>query len=227
MILLHGSEKIVERPSLAGGKAFNDYGCGFYCTREEETAREWACKNDTNGFVNRYEWREDNMRVLHLDDPEHTVLEWMAILLQNRIFRVSSAIARQTREYIVDRFSIDTGEYDAIVGYRADDSYFLFAQDFLDNAISLQDLGKALKLGELGVQTVLVSERAFEQLTFLGAEPVDRSEYYHRFAERDNRARRTYREMREKNWSGAFARGQVFAIDILREEMKSDDPRLR
>ena len=30
--------------------------------------------------------------------------------------------------------------YDVIIGYRADDSYFAFAQDFLNNAISLNTL---------------------------------------------------------------------------------------
>lgn len=57
-------------------------------------------------------------------------------------------------------------KYDVIIGYRADDSYFSFAQDFLNNAISLRKLSRAMNLGKLGLQTVLKSERAFAQITF-------------------------------------------------------------
>ena len=52
--LLHGSEQIVEVPALAFGNDHNDYGRGFYCTKVEEMAKEWACKSGKDGFVNRY-----------------------------------------------------------------------------------------------------------------------------------------------------------------------------
>ena len=52
--LLHGSQKVIEVPTLLFGNDHNDYGRGFYCTDSEEMAREWACKKGTDGFVNRY-----------------------------------------------------------------------------------------------------------------------------------------------------------------------------
>ena len=51
------------------------------------------------------------------------------------------------------------GEYDVIIGYRADDSYFSFAKDFINNTISVEQLAEAMRLGELGIQIVLKSER--------------------------------------------------------------------
>ena len=48
--LLHGSEQIVEVPALAFGNDHNDYGRGFYCTKVEEMAKEWACKSGKDGF---------------------------------------------------------------------------------------------------------------------------------------------------------------------------------
>ena len=50
--LLHGTDHIIEVPDINIGNPHNDYGRGFYCTRVEEMAREWACKKNTDGFVN-------------------------------------------------------------------------------------------------------------------------------------------------------------------------------
>ena len=39
---------------------------------------------------------------------------------------------------------------------------FSFARDFVKNAITVSQLSKAMELGQLGLQVVLHSERAFE-----------------------------------------------------------------
>ncbi len=91
--LLHGTDHIIEAPSLALGKDTNDYGKGFYCTLLPEMAKEWACKNNTDGFVNEYEFNDDGLEVLNLLDGEHTVLNWIALLLTHRIFTVQDEIA--------------------------------------------------------------------------------------------------------------------------------------
>ena len=49
---------------------------------------------------------------------------------------------------------------DLVIGYRADDSYFSFVKDFLNNRISLAQLQQALKLGTVGEQIVIKSQRA-------------------------------------------------------------------
>ena len=53
--LLHGTDHIIEVPNITKGNSKNDYGKGFYCTRLPEMAKEWACKQNTDGFINRYE----------------------------------------------------------------------------------------------------------------------------------------------------------------------------
>ena len=40
--LLHGTDHIIEVPDIHIGNPHNDYGMGFYCTRVDEMAREWA-----------------------------------------------------------------------------------------------------------------------------------------------------------------------------------------
>ena len=224
VLLLHGSNQVVETPELSQGNIHNDYGRGFYCTRLEEMAKEWACKNQKDGFVNRYELDLESLRILELSDGSHTVLNWIAILLKNRTFRLRSQIAIDARDYLIEHFAIDTSLYDVIVGYRADDSYFQYAESFVENTLPLRSLNKALTLGKLGLQTVLVSEKAFEQLEFIDAESVDRTIYYPKFYERDAKARQSYTDEIAKSRS---LLDDIFVLDILREEMKNDDPRIQ
>lgn len=224
IILLHGSNQIVEVPELSQGSTHNDYGRGFYCTRLEEMVKEWACKNQNDGFVNRYVLDTDGLHILNLSDGKHTVLNWIAILLKNRTFRLSSRIAIDAREYLIKHFAIDTKKYDLIVGYRADDSYFQYAEAFVENTLPLRSLNKALMLGKLGLQTVLVSETAFQRIRFIDAEPVDKVLYYPKFVERDSKARKTYSAEIAKSKS---YRNDIFVLDILREGMKNDDPRIQ
>lgn len=222
--LLHGTDHIIKVPQYQIGNAHNDYGMGFYCTREPEMAREWACKQNTDGFSNRYELTTDSLHTLDLLDGQHNILNWIALLLKYRIFRLDSEIAIDARDYIIQNFSIDLSKYDLVVGYRADDSYFSFAESFVRNGLPLRSLDQALRLGKLGVQTVLISEKAFGQIRFLDAEPVDKTVYYPRFADRDQKARTAYRTEIKKNPS---YRDDLFVMDIIREEMKNDDPRIQ
>ena len=84
--ILHGSNHIIEKPALSLGKPYNDYGQGFYCTESVEMAKEWACKENKDGFVNEYDFNADGLRILNLLDGKHSVLNWIALLLKNRIF---------------------------------------------------------------------------------------------------------------------------------------------
>lgn len=222
--LLHGTDHIIKTPQLSLGKEHNDYGRGFYCTEMPEMAKEWACKENKDGFVNEYDFNADGLNVLNLLDGDHTVLNWIALLLKNRIFTLQDEIAIDARNYIIEHYSVDLSGYDVVIGYRADDSYFSYAQSFVSNALPLRSLNQALKLGKLGAQTVLISENAFKQIKFVNAEPVDKEEYYPKFIARDSTARTTYQKEIKKSRT---YKNDVFVMDILREEMKNDDPRIQ
>ncbi|MDD6072665.1 MAG: DUF3990 domain-containing protein [Clostridium sp.] len=222
--LYHGSDHVIEKPDFSLGKANNDYGRGFYCTREVSMAMEWACKQNTDGFVNRYSFEQDALHILNLFDGDYTVLHWMALLLKNRTFRLSNEIAMDARDYIMDHFLIDLKDYDVVIGYRADDSYFSFAESFVQNGLSLRSLNQALRLGKLGEQTVLISEKAFANIKFENAELADKTIYYPKFVSRDSGARETYKK--EIRNSRSY-KDDIFVLDILREEMKQDDSRIQ
>lgn len=222
LILYHGSPSIIEHPVFGEGKAYNDYGKGFYCTEHIELAKEWACSENVDGYANKYEVDTSGLTVLNLSSSEFTILNWLALLMLHRRARLSTPLSRRGKEYLIQNFLPDFEHYDVIVGYRADDSYFSFARAFVGNEISLKQLGYAMKLGKLGEQFVLKSQKSFDAVRFIGYEIADNTAYYAKRTARDNEARSAYNEELEKeDLNGVFMR------DIIREEMKPDDPRLR
>ena len=51
MIIYHGSKEIVEKPVFGVENLRNDYGLGFYCTKNIELAKEWACFDNETKVV--------------------------------------------------------------------------------------------------------------------------------------------------------------------------------
>ena len=97
LILYHGSEQIVEVPRYGIGKKYNDYGQGFYCTESAELAKEWACSTKKDGYANRYMLPLDGLKVMYLTRGEFHILNWMALLLQNRHFDINNSIGSAAR----------------------------------------------------------------------------------------------------------------------------------
>ena len=167
LIVYHGSNKIIEKPTFGAGNPRNDYGLGFYCTQDLELAKEWGVSETTDGYANKYSLDTSSLSILDLSSTKYNILNWITILLENRVFSLKNDIAKAGKEYLIKNFSIPYKDYDIIKGYRADDSYFAFAESFLNNTISCQRLAQALKLGNLGEQIVLKSKKAFEQLEYI------------------------------------------------------------
>lgn len=221
--LFHGSPSIIEKPQFGYGKVYNDYGLGFYCTDSLEMAKEWGVAQNRNGYANRYELDCEGLKILDLNGPSFNILHWLAVLLENREFDVPSGLALEAKEYILNTFRVDYQSQDAIIGYRADDSYFSFAQDFINGTISYRQLNNAMHLGKLGQQFVLKSKQAFDRMQFLGYEVADHDAWYAKKMLRDRSARREYFSV-ERN---KRQRGDLYITQILDEEMKPDDERLR
>lgn len=79
-----------------------------------------------------------------------------------------------------------------------------------------------MKLGNLGEQIMLKSERAFKNIRFAGFERAPLSLYGPLAKERDEVARAQYRELLGENpFDG------IRIVDIVREGMTEDDPRLQ
>ena len=221
VIIYHGSPNIVT-PVFGEGKAYNDYGQGFYCTENLELSKEWACSQDSDGYANQYVLNMDGLNVLYLNGPEYNILNWLAILLDNRKFAIADGLPQEAKRYILESFLPEYKSYDVIKGYRADDSYFSFARDFISNTLSLKDLKQAMMLGKLGEQIVLKSERAFGAITKGEVFPADRNEYYAKYITRDRLARENYKEIS----AHAFSPDEIYVIDLIRGGIKNGDTRL-
>lgn len=220
--LYHGSDKIISKPTYGVGNPENDYGLGFYCTCEPELAKEWACAEEEDGFANHYLLETEGLTCLYLNGEGFHILNWLAILLENRRFDLSLPVSIRARKYILDTFLPDYKGYDLIEGYRADDSYFSFSRAFLANGITLGQLRRAMRLGKLGEQVVLRSPAAFDAISFLQALPVDASIYHLRRLSRDRNAREDYRKMLTEP---PVDEG-IYVSTIINEKWNNNDSRL-
>lgn len=218
--LYHGSEKVVETPTFGLGKENNDFGLGFYCTESEDLAKEWAVSSLRNGFANRYTLDTEYLNVLNLNSPDYTILNWIAVLVKHRLFTIKTPVAQRAKRYLIDNFGINVNAYDLIIGYRADDSYFDYAESFINNGISVEQLAKAMRLGKLGEQIVIKSKFAFSRLQYEGFDLAEKETYHVLRKARDDEANRLYYEMLEEEDDGLYIQ------DIMRGGIKNDDPRI-
>ncbi len=222
IILYHGSDKIISKPLFGTGKAYNDYGLGFYCTQNLELAKEWACPTLDDGFANCYELETKGLSLLDLQTENFCTLHWLAVLICNRRFDMDTPLMRQGAFYLKNNFLPDLSGFDLIKGYRADDSYFSFAQAFLSNQISYSQLQSAMKLGKLGEQIVLKSQKAFDKIKFISYELAKAKKYYSLRLARMEKAKAEYKKsLEDSDISGLFIR------DMILGGIKNDDPRLR
>lgn len=221
--LYHGSINKILKPKFGFGKRNNDYGLGFYCTEIEDLAKEWAVGKDHNGFANHYEIDEGGLNILNLNGKKYCVLHWLAVLLENRQFETEYGLASEAKDYLRKNFSVPYDEVDVVIGYRADDSYFSFAQDFISGAISYSQLSAAMRLGKLGNQYVLKSKKAFDALKYIESTPARRADFLRSKEIRDLAARNEYlKQIRKERRPG-----ELRIFNIIDEGIKSDDKRLR
>lgn len=217
-ILYHGSVDIIEKPEFGKGKKHNDYGPGFYCTENIELAKEWACTEGQNGYANQYEIDTEDLRILNLTEENYTILHWLALLVKYRGARLATPTLQRGADWMLKNYLIDVQDYDIVIGYRADDSYFSFARAFLSNQISLEQLSYAMRLGKLGEQVVLISREAFERIQYVANEIADTNVYFSLRMTRDEEAREAYRKVLEtEDEKGVYMR------DLIRGGGKPDE----
>ena len=216
----HGSRQIVEVPTFGLGRKHNDFGLGFYCTRSAELAKQWAVSSLHDGFASRYTLDTEFLNILNLNSPSYTILNWMAVLVEHRLFSIKTPVARRARQYLIEHFSINVNSYDLIIGYRADDSYFDFAESFLNNAITVEQLAGAMRLGKLGEQIVLKSKFAFSKIKFDGFEPAAQDLFWIQRKSRDEEAGQAYLDLLEEETDGLYIQ------DLIRGGISNDDPRI-
>lgn len=225
LTIYHGSQHIIEAPVYGAGRRNNDFGVGFYCTVSKDLAKEWAVSSFRDGFCSRYALDAEYLKVLQLNSPDYTVLNWMAVLLEHRLFALKTPVARRARAFLTANFGISVDDYDLISGDRADDSCFAFAEAFLNNVITAEHLARSMRYGKSGEQIVLKSKLAFSMLRYEGFEPAPKEICLIRRRSRDEQANQMYQTILEEETDGEETAG-LFIQDIIREDIGNDDPRL-
>ena len=218
--IYHGSKQIVEIPTFGLGRKNNDFGPGFYCTESIDLAKEWAVSSLSDGFANRYTLDTEYLNILNLNSPDYTILNWVAVLVEHRLFSISTPVARRAKQYLIEHFGINVNAYDLIIGYRADDSYFDYAEAFLNNAITVEQLSRAMRLGKLGEQIVIKSKYAFSKIKYEGFVSAEKDLYYILRKARDDEANQSYLDILEEESDGLYIQ------DIIRGGVSNDDPRI-
>ncbi|MCI6632382.1 MAG: DUF3990 domain-containing protein [Sutterella sp.] len=196
LTLYHGTPNKLVVPKYGGGDEKHDYGKGFYLTESLDLAKEWAvCRpNETNGWVHKYELKTYALKIL--DFRQYDALAWLAELMKHRDAADSKRYRMLAKKFI-DKYAIDTSEYDVICGWRANASYFFIAKEFVKDNIDIDILEELLLLGGLGIQYCIKSDAAYANLREKSNEllAVPYAEFNERYNQRDALARKKMREL--------------------------------
>lgn len=152
---------------------------------------------------------------MNLTQANYSILHWLALLNENRRPAITTAVGLEGAQYLHNKYLPDIRDADIIIGNRADDSYFSFVRSFLNNEITLEQLERAMKLGELGIQIMIKSQKAFNQLTYQGFEVTDGDIYFSKRKKRDEEARNSFKEEQNKKIIDG-----VYMIDLIRKEKR-------
>jgi len=160
MILYHGSHSYFEKIDLSKGRKFKDFGQGFYTTKIENQAREWAKNMSarfgiTYGFVSVYNCDESlfkNYKFLKFDEPTE---EWAYFIMNNR-----------NSEFIDFDKQINNqkNQFDIVEGPVANDNIAVVLDQFMMNMRSGTALVEALEYKNLNHQ---ISFHTIESIALL------------------------------------------------------------
>ena len=164
MIVYHGSDVVVESPTLLKPKRTLDFGPGFYTTTNKEQAISFAQKvmlrNDTQTkAVSMYEIDfkeiEDTLDVLKFNYPDE---EWLDFVFANR-----QGIYNGKR-------------YGLVYGPVADDTIYRVFGLYEAGLLTKEETLKRLKIRKLYDQVAFCTEKALSYLKFIGQLDIDKEE---------------------------------------------------
>lgn len=163
IILYHGSPNKEIVPTYGLGNDKHDYGKGFYLTESPALASEWSVCDpvEKNGWVHKFMLDTRELKIL--DFEKYDILSWLAELMKHRDADTGRRYKVLAPRFI-EKYQIPTEGYDVIKGWRANASYFYIAKCFVRDEVDISILPDLLKLGDLGIQYCLKSEKAFQAL---------------------------------------------------------------
>ena len=153
MKIYHGSLEIVEKPEIRIPNRTLDYGYGFYTTTSYEQAFSWVRRKldkiHNKGFINIYDFDENNIKNLKVLNFEQPTEEWVDFVMKNRT----------QKEFIHN--------YDLVFGPVANDKTMPVISLYFAGVYSEEDTIKRLLPQKLQDQFVFKTEKSLKQLNYV------------------------------------------------------------
>ena len=175
MKLYHTGDKEIRDPDIRRGRKNADFGQGFYLTPDLEFARRWAGKN---AVLNEYELDESGLNIHRFSRSE----EWFDYIFHNRRAKDSLTV-------------------DVVIGPIANDTIFETLGIISSGILKTEEALKLLEIGPEYTQVAVKTEKAVQQLRWIGAEKLAGLSEELRRAEQEEYAKafeQVMREMREE-----------------------------
>lgn len=146
-VYYHGSYCEIQKPDLKKSRERVDFGIGFYLTEDVHVADKWAATK-SEAIRNVYQLNFEGLQVYQFSDDE----EWFDYVVANRM-----------GDTVPAKFL----DYDVIIGKIADDKLFNAIDDYTSGTINKENAMKIIASMDYGLQIVLKTERAINQLKFI------------------------------------------------------------
>ncbi|MCL2721983.1 MAG: DUF3990 domain-containing protein [Treponema sp.] len=161
MILYHGSYTHFENIDLKKNRKYKDFGQGFYTTKVESQAQQWARNMSARfgalvGYVSIYECDESlfkNFKYLSFNEPTE---EWAYFIMNNRNAEFSD---------FENQLNNHNNQFDIVEGPVANDNIAVVLDQFMMNMKSGTALVEALEYKNLNHQISFHTEKGISLLT--------------------------------------------------------------
>ena len=159
MILYHTSDREIIAPDIHYGRKNADFGWGFYLTPDREFTCRWA---KDHAVVNTYELDETGLAIHRFIRS----VDWFQYIFNNR--RMKDGLTA-----------------DVVIGPIANDTIFDTLGIMSSGYLKPEDALKLLMIGPEYTQVAIKTEKAANQLRFIGSERIERMDEEQRKAEQD------------------------------------------
>jgi hypothetical protein len=158
MLLYHGSNLSIEKPSLLPASHPTDFGAGFYTTTNYQQAADFAARvvrlRGANAIVNIYELNENEIEeylILRFESPN---AEWLHFVVNNRMSKPFEK------------------NFDLVIGPVANDDVYEIIIAFENGVYDEQETIKRLQVRKLYNQYVFKNQKIIDKLIFKEAKNV-------------------------------------------------------
>ncbi len=168
--LYHAGKDRIPKPDIQIGRKNADFGQGFYLSPDKEFSLRWAGR-DT--YINEYELHTDGLTIQNWDRDQ----DWFRYIFGNRRAK-------------------DTCRADLVVGPIANDTLYDTLGILTSGLLSDEEALKLLEIGPCYIQVAIKSQKAVQNLKWIGAEHFTEFGHYRRL-----------RAEEERRFQAEFARG--------------------